>query len=253
MIAGTQMYTIRDYCKNSEEIINSLEKIKEMGYSAVQLSGIARMSAETLKQNLDRLGLDAVVTHIPYDSMKNKVKEVAEIHKMLGCKYVGLGIISGDWDISKKESFVEFAKELDAVAKEYAKEGLKVTYHNHHIEFINFDGKTGLEIMKENSECFEFLLDTHWIQRGGSDICGTIEKFADRISIIHFKDMSMNASTEPIMKEIGGGNIDWRKVIATCEKVGITHAFVEQDECNGENPFDCLKRSFDFLKKAGLK
>lgn len=253
MIAGAQMFTLRDYCKDSEGIINSLEKIKEIGYSTVQLSGIARMDEKLLKENLEKLGLKAVVTHIPYDAMKNNVKKVAEIHKMLGCEYVGLGAMPWALDRSKKETFINFAREFDAVAKEYAKEGLKVTYHNHNIEFVNFDGKTGLDLMKENSECFEFLLDTHWIQRGGSDVCDTIEKFADRVSIIHFKDMCTAPNGDIIMEAVGSGNISWNKVIKLCEKVGITHAFVEQDDCNGENPFDCLKKSYDFLKRAGLE
>ncbi len=253
MIMGTQMFTVRDFCQDSDGIINSLEKIKEIGYSTVQLSGIARMDEEVLKENLDRLGIKPIVTHIPYAAMKNNVKKVAEIHKMLGCKYVGLGAMPWDLDRSKKETFIDFAREFDKVAKEYDKEGLKVTYHNHNIEFVNFDGKTGLELIKDNSECCEFLLDTHWIQRGGADICDTIEKFADRISIIHFKDMAVDPHEKITMEAIGSGNISWDKVIKQCEKVGITHVFVEQDDCNGENPFDCLKKSYDYLKKAGLE
>ena len=27
---------------------------------------------------------------------------------------------------------------------------------------------------------------------------------------------------------------------------------VEQDDCNGEDPFDCLKRSFEYLKSRGF-
>ena len=34
---------------------------------------------------------------------------------------------------------------------------------------------------------------------------------------------------------------------------GAKYALIEQDNCNGEDPFDCLRRSFSYLKSMGLE
>ncbi len=37
------------------------------------------------------------------------------------------------------------------------------------------------------------------------------------------------------------------------EKGGTQFMLVEQDDCNGEDPFECLKRSYNNLKTMGFK
>ena len=52
---------------------------------------------------------------------------------------------------------------------------------------------------------------------------------------------------------VGYGNLDWDNIIAACEEVGVEYALVEQDMCYDENPFDCLRKSYNFLKEKGLE
>ena len=35
-------------------------------------------------------------------------------------------------------------------------------------------------------------------------------------------------------------------------KAGVEYMLVEQDRCYDEDPFDCLKKSYDYLKSLGL-
>ena len=52
---------------------------------------------------------------------------------------------------------------------------------------------------------------------------------------------------------MGEGNLPFPMIIRLLKALGTTKlALVEQDECYGEDPFDCLKRSFNYLKKEGL-
>ena len=37
------------------------------------------------------------------------------------------------------------------------------------------------------------------------------------------------------------------------ERAGVEHILIEQDNCNGEDPFDCLARSYKYLTSLGLK
>jgi len=55
------------------------------------------------------------------------------------------------------------------------------------------------------------------------------------------------------MLPIGEGNLNWERIFAAAEKAGTKYMFVEQDKCNGEDPFDCLRRSYEFLSSKGFK
>lgn len=54
------------------------------------------------------------------------------------------------------------------------------------------------------------------------------------------------------MAVIGEGNINFERVFAAAEKAGTKYMLVEQDDCNGEDPFACLKRSYEYLKACGF-
>ena len=46
--------------------------------------------------------------------------------------------------------------------------------------------------------------------------------------------------------------LDFEKIVPAFEKAGTKYAYIEQDNCNGEDPFSCLKKSYDYLTSLGL-
>ena len=40
MKIGVQLYTLRDFCKDTQSLSETLKKVADMGYTTVQLSGI---------------------------------------------------------------------------------------------------------------------------------------------------------------------------------------------------------------------
>ena len=51
------------------------------------------------------------------------------------------------------------------------------------------------------------------------------------------------------MAEIGQGNMNWQGIIEESVNAGIEHFIVEQDDCYGKDPFECLKTSYDYISK----
>ena len=123
-------------------------------------------------------------------------------------------------------------------------------YHNHDHEFKKFNGKPVLELLEENisPEMMGFTLDTFWVQAGGGDPAQWLERLSGRVPCIHLKDFSYGRKMAPI----GEGNINFDRVFEKAELAGTKYMLVEQDDCNGEDPFDCLKRSYEFLKSRGF-
>lgn len=251
MKIAAQLYTIRDFMQTPADMEASFQKLHHIGYEAVQLSAGGPIDPKELRKIADENQIKLLATHISFDDMKNNFDKVVEEHKILGCEYAGIGGLPQDY--RNAEGFVEFAKEYTEIAKKFRAAGLGTTYHNHHFEFEKFEnGKTGMDLLLENSEEFLFLIDTYWIQAGGGDVVDWIYKLKDRIEIVHFKDMAYGNGGQ-IMKEIFEGNLNWKDIIKACEDIGVTYAIVEQDNCNGRDPFDSLKISYDNLKKAGLE
>ena len=123
-------------------------------------------------------------------------------------------------------------------------------YHNHDQEFKRHEGRLILERLAEAipAQDMGFTLDTFWIQAGGGDPAQWIGKLAGRVPVIHLKDYAYGRK----MAVVGEGNINFDRVFAKAEESGTKFLLVEQDDCNGEDPIECLRRSYEYLKACGF-
>jgi sugar phosphate isomerase/epimerase len=251
MKIAAQLYTVRDFTQTAEGIEESLKKVKEIGYDAVQVSGFGPIDPEKLKELLDEIGLEVCATHIGFDRLKNDLDSVIKEHKLWGCKHVGLGIMPEEYRDSA-EGIRKFIKEITPIARKIKNNGLQFIYHNHNVEFAKYGDKTGMDILFEESdpEVFDFEIDTYWIQAGGADPAEWIRKVNNRMNVVHFKDMTVDG-WDPLMAEVGEGNLNWERIIAACKENEVEWACVEQDICPGD-PFDSLEISLNNLKKMGF-
>ena len=246
MKIGAQLYTVRDYTKDLEGFSKTLEKIADIGYKYVQVSGTCPFEAEWLKAELDRNGLECPLTHTAPDKIVGETDLVIDGHKIFGAKYVGIG-----WYDLIKNGSGKFADTFKTAAKEIKDAGLYLSYHNHDFEFAK--GESGKLFFDEIAQAFspdelKFTLDTYWVQAGGADPIEWIKKLKGRTPCVHLKDMSYGRK----MEALGEGNMNFDGILDACVSVGVDYAFVEQDDCNGEDPFECLKMSLAFLKSRGF-
>lgn len=249
MKIGAQFFTVRDFCKNLNGLSESLKKVADIGYKTVQISGVCDYEPQWLRDELAKNGLKCVLTHKPLAVLKDS-KKVCEDHRIFGCKNIGLGWYGYSGE-NPDDNYPRFKEIFTPIAKGIKENGGYFMYHNHDQEFIKLDGKAILHHIAEDFAPDElgFTLDTFWIQAGGANPAEYVEQFAGRIPCIHLKDYAYGRK----MAVVGEGNINFDKVIAAAEKSAVEYLLVEQDDCYGENPFDCLKRSYDYLKAMGLE
>ena len=147
-----------------------------------------------------------------------------------------------------------FAEDFTPVAEKIKAAGMKFMYHNHSFEFVHLPcGKTIMDALLEKmpADLMGITADTYWLQIAGVDVNAWMASHADRLPCIHLKDL-VPASFETRMAAVGQGNINFPAILDTVSKNGVTeYALVEQDNCYGESPFECLKKSYDHLKKLG--
>ena len=60
MIIGAQLYTVRAFTQTEADFDSSMKKIREIGYSCVQVSGVGDIKAERLRAICDKYDLKIV-------------------------------------------------------------------------------------------------------------------------------------------------------------------------------------------------
>lgn len=254
MKLGAQFFTLRDFCRDLNGLEESMKKVADIGYTSIQLSGVCEYTGEWAAEKANELGITVDITHYAYGKIINDVENTIKHHDAMNCKCIGIGANPYNKD---EAGYKRMADEIATVIPTITASGHKLMYHNHHWEFAKFNGKTVLEALCDRFTPQELgiTLDTYWVQAGGADPAAWIKKLHGRIERIHFKDMVMNTSDNAVrIAPIGEGNMNYDSIIQACLDENIEIGYVELDNCYGEDPFECMKRSYNFLNsRYGLK
>lgn len=242
MKLGAQLYTLRAYTQTEKDLDFSLGKVREMGYSTVQLSAIGPIPAPRVRELCDKHGLEIAVTHTDPNRILNDTEAVIREHEVMGCRYIGIGMMPEKY--RSPEWLDHFAEDFREPAQKIAAAGKRLVYHNHNFEFQRFGDKLVIDILTESFAPQElgFILDTYWVHLGGGEVCQWLEKLSGRVPCLHLKDVAV-AGYEPVMAHVGGGNLDFGRIIETAGRCGVEHLLVEQDTCREAGPFQCLRMS----------
>lgn len=257
---AAQLYTLRAYLQTPAEIAASLKKVREIGYTAVQLSGLGPIGEAELNSILAGEGLTNCATHEPSDEILNETDKVIDHLQKLNCTQTAYPY-PGGIDFRSAAEVKRLVAGLNAAGEKMAKAGITLSYHNHHMEFFRLGADFGhrllLEVIYEDTDP-RFLqgeIDTYWVQFGGQDPAAWCRKLKGRLPLLHMKDYAIQATTnatggveyKPVFSEIGYGTLNWKSIIGEAEAAGTQWYIVEQDTCPGD-PFDSLKLSFDWIK-----
>ncbi|MEY4487891.1 MAG: hypothetical protein RIQ79_399 [Verrucomicrobiota bacterium] len=244
-----QLYTLRDFCKTAADLAATAKKVRAIGYTAVQISGVGPIPEAEIVAIMEAEGLTICATHENGDTILDQPEvAIARLHA-LGTKLTAYPYPAGI-DFDNPGHVATLIRKLDAAGARFRAAGLTLGYHNHANEFYRpAGGPTVLDrIYAETSpENIVAELDTYWVQRGGGDVLDWVRRMKGRQPFIHLKDYKVNPSGEPTFCEIGAGTLPFARIIAEAEAGGCEWFIVEQDTCPGD-PFDSIKQSLDYIK-----
>lgn len=250
---AAQLYTIRESVQTTEGFRASMARVRDIGYTAVQVSGIGPIPHETVKEITDANGLTICITHVGFEYLQNDLDAAVAQHRLWLCPNVAVGSMPARYREAGLQGFKDFARDATEVGRRLADAGFTFSYHNHSFEFQRFGNRTGLDIIYEESDprYLKAEIDTYWVQHGGGDVIAWIKRMKGRMPVIHFKDMVILNGAQT-MAEIGEGNLNWPGIIAACEEAGVEWYAIEQDTCQ-RDPFESLKISYDNLRAMGVE
>ena len=251
---AAQLYTVREHCQTANDLALTLKKIRDIGYSAVQISGIGPIPDAEVKELVDDAELVICNTHVRTESLWNNLPAIVQQHQLWNCRHVAIGSMPGAYREEGEAGFRRFASEATRIGEQLSKTGLTFSYHNHSFEFRRFGKRTGLQILFEESDprYLQAEIDTYWVQHGGGDPAAWVRQMKNRMPVIHLKDMAI-INGKQTMAPIGEGNLNWEAILPACAEAGVEWYAIEQDSDfpNGD-PFESLHLSYLNLRAMGV-
>ena len=249
-LIGIQMSTIKN--KIAElGAYGTLKACAELGYHCVEISQIP-MTPENvagMKKACDEFGikvaactaaLEPMMPGMPGEFLVSDFDKIVADCKALDCNMLRIGMMPMNC-MGSREKIIDFVKRADEMAERLQEHGIDLYYHNHHLEFVKYDGEYLLDIIKD-----------------------TTKKYAGRIRLLHLKDyriteMNLTEGADFMQTfanvvqfaEVGEGSLPIKECIEAGLAGGSEYFLIEQDDTYGRDQFESLKISRDNLIALG--
>jgi sugar phosphate isomerase/epimerase len=269
---GIQLYTVSK--ELSEDLNGTLAKIAAIGYRTVESAGLAGKSAAEFRKALDAAGLKCPSSHL-FPTPGQTTSQFLDVAKALGSEYVVSSVMIKTEGLKSIDDYIKaisalteddykkMGADLNALAVEAQKAGLKFAYHNHNMEFHKWpDGRTTYDILMSETDpsLVKIEIDCGWADLGGYSPLELFKKYSGRVKMLHVKDFvavahpltELDLKAMPESTELGKGHIDYRTILAAAPAAGVEYIFVEQ-----EPPFtkftalEAAKADYDYLQSIG--
>ncbi|GAA1958112.1 sugar phosphate isomerase/epimerase [Microbacterium deminutum] len=265
----------------SDGVYPTLARVRAIGYQAVEVSQVPMTpeNVAALERSRDELGvqiasLSAAVSAprgFAGDSLEHDFDKIVADARRLDASHLRIGMLPFA-AMESLDTVLAFCARADEFAVRLRDHGIRLAYHNHHLEFTKYDGQYLLDLIAEEAPALDLEVDVHWVQRGGLDPVRMLSTYGERITLVHLKDYRiapiapeafdllaqgdfagfMSAFTNTVQfAEVGEGSLDFAAILAECRAQGVRFAFVEQDDLYGRTALDCLQTSYDNLIALG--
>ena len=213
----------------------------------------------TKQLNIDWIALKSY--HLPLESTKKEIKDVAEKVKKAGINLYGAGVIYMK-DAAEVSRAFEYARTaelkviigvpdhqllqlVESKVKEY---DIKVAIHNHGPGDKKYPSLESIfEKIKTLDPRIGICVDIGHVKRYGLDPVKEINKYSDRILDVHIKDVD-GATAEGKSIEMGRGIIDVPAVLRTLKNMDYQGVLAFEFEKGEDNPLPGLAESVGYVR-----
>ncbi len=257
---GLQMWSLREIAKESP--LKALDQAKAYGFKEIEAVRPASMSIDEYAAAVKERGFTVVSVHASYEPLTKNPDEAIAFAKALGANY-----ITCPWARPGNEPWtVEAAKEIAAnfnkIGAACKAAGLQFAYHPHGYEFVAVEGgKVGETVFDvfaraTKPDLVKLQMDVFWVFHAGQSPVKLLEQYGDRWFSLHVKDIRKGAITHLSTGSaaptdnvaVGTGQIDWKAVLGTAQKVGVKYYIIEDET---PAPLQAIPDSLKYLE--GLK
>lgn len=226
-----QLYSSRNFPPMSD----TFTMLAKAGYTAVEGYGALYAddaAVEATRAGLAATGLTMPTGHFSLAMLEGEVAKVLAIAGALKMERLYCPHLMPADRPDDADGWKAFGARLQAIGAPYKAAGYGFGWHNHDFEFKALpDGSIPQDRMFEGGPGLEWEMDVAWVIRGGADPLLWIEKYKDRITAAHVKDIAPAGENtdEDGWADVGQGTVDWPAIIAALRAAGVTHFVMEHD------------------------
>lgn len=236
---GLQLYSIKEI--SEKDFFGAIKLTAGIGYDGIEFAGYFDTPAKELKKVLNDNGIAACGTHTGFESLDNDFNKTVEYNLEIDNKYIVIPWIPSEM-CNSRDSWLRTAEKMNILNEKLNKQGINLGYHNHAFEFEKFGNSYGYDILAENTSSEMLLeIDTFWVEYAGLNVVEYVNKYKNRLDLIHIKDMNDNR----VSTEIGSGNMDFVSIIKAADK---TDWFIVEQEDFSIPMEKSIGLSYEYLK-----
>ncbi len=126
--------------------------------------------------------------------------------------------------------------------------GLKLSYHNHALDFTPIAGQVPFEVLVANTDPrIRFELDVCYVKAGGGDAVDVVNRHPDRVVSFHLKDIDRkNVQATP-----GDGILDFAAIYQVAAKVKDPLFYLEINLPQGGDAVTEVTKGYRYLHGVG--
>lgn len=279
LAVGLQLYTLGD--APYRDLDGTLRTVAKIGYRAVEPVGLMKRTAAELRAALDRAGLSCPSTHVPLQadasggpSLAGDIGKLAADMHRLGVAYVVVPIfaiperIGGPRQGEDGQRYLvragremtaddwrRMAAQLNEKGAALRREGLKLAYHNHNVEFTRQGAGTAYDLLLANTDpdTVSFEMDVGWVAAAGVDPIPLLRSQRHRFRLMHVKDIEASTVPNNAFKmdpaDVGAGTLDWKAILPAGYEAGVRHYYVEQEPPFAGPRMDAARADYEYLAR----
>jgi len=225
-----------------------------------------RKVAEMVKEcGLDKIELCGV--HVDF-SNPSSFKEIIGIYRDAGIEIISIGVQEFANNEERERKFFEFLKEsetkymsvdfnietipdcfklADKLAGEY---DVKLAIHNHGGKHWLGNSTALNYVFKRTSQRIGLCLDTAWALDSGEDPVEMVERFKERLYLLHIKDFTFDTARRYKDVIAGEGNLDLNKLFNLLKNISFEGYGIIEYEADVENPVPAIKKCVEKVKES---
>jgi sugar phosphate isomerase/epimerase len=248
---GLQLFSVRE--KTEKDLLGTIRRLADDGYESLQFAGFFGTSAEELKAVLDEKDIKVAGAHIGLHQLQDdQFEQSLQYHETIGNDLLICPVLPREMR-ETGDDYKRTAEILNQVGEKCKQAGFTFGYHNHDWEFKQYDGKTGFDLLFENTDpvLVKMELDCFWAKYAGYEPTDIIQKYKERCISLHLKDMKWKGDKK-VSTEIGTGVLNLGEYVHVGEQHGVKWFVIEQEDYD-RDPMDIahdnLKNLQSIIKK----
>ena len=261
---GVQLYSVA--AELAVDLPGTLRALKRLGYETVETAGLLGLTAAQMRTRIADAGLACRSMHANMADLVGRLDQTIQAALDLGATWLVCASPQPptpldprqDWVAAMTAAMTRDAWKINAahlaeIAPTVSRSGLRFAYHNHPMEFVDLgDGTCGYDLLLAATDPHELRLemDLGWVRVGGRDPASMIRTHADRLDLLHVKDMVRDPASPTGFRsvEVGQGLIDWHVVFEAARAAKLQGYFVEQEAPFRRPILESLAMSREYLR-----